>query len=279
MKNKISITINEKILRDVDSIVDNIFIRNRSQAIEHLIKKSMKETKIAIILAGDGLNNSSEKIKNRYSLKINHLTIIEHAIKKFHDTGFRTIYIVAPRETLTNIFKIVGDGSNFNVKIEYIDEEVQEGSASALKLLNGKIKTTFLVVQCDLIITNIDLLDLWNKHLQEKAIATMLICSEIQPKNQIRYGHVSLNGNKIISYCEKPLPKNLKSSIFFAGIFVSEPEILRCHGKSLEFDVFPELAKRGLLAGHISNLPHFHIHTREDLERVKKSLNEMERRK
>ena len=170
-------------------------------------------------------------------------------MKKFHDSGFKNIYIVAPHETLTNIFKIIGDGSNFNVKVEYVDEETQEGSASALKLLNGKIKTTFLVVQCDLIIDYVDLLDIWNKHIQEKAVATMLICSEVQPKNQVRYGHVSLNGNKIISYEEKPLLKNLKSSIFFAGIFVSEPEIFKCPGKSLEFNIFPDLAKRGLLAG------------------------------
>ncbi len=279
MKNKISITINEKLLRDIDSIVDNIFIRNRSQAIEYLIKKSMKETKVAVILAGDGLNSFGEKIKNRYSLKINNLTVIEHTLKKFHDSGFRSIYIIAPHETLTNIFKIVGDGSNFNVKIEYIDEEIQEGTASALKLLNGKIKTTFLVVQCDLIITHINLLELWNKHLQEKAIATILICTEVQPKNKVRYGHVSLNGNKIVSYEEKPLLKKLKSSIFFAGIFAAEPEILKYHGRSLEYELFPELAKRGSLIGYISDLPHLHIHTKEDLERVKKIINEMEKRK
>jgi len=279
MKEKISITINEKILKDIDSIVDNIFIRNRSQAIEHLIKKAMKETKIAVILAGEGLSSSGEKIKSRYSLKINNLSIIEHTLRKFHNSGFRNIYIVAPHETLTNIFKIIGDGSNYNVKIEYVDEETQEGSASALKLLNERIKTTFLVVQCDLIIDYINLLDIWNKHLQEKSVATMLICTEVQPKNKVRYGHVCLNGNKIISYEEKTPLNKLKSSIFFAGVFVAEPEILRCRGKSLEYELFPELAKRGLLIGHISDLPHLHVHTREDLERVKKIIKEREMRK
>ena len=279
MKDKISITINEKILRDIDSIVDNIIIRNRSQAIEYLIKKSMKETKVAVILAGDGLSSSNEKIKNRYSLKINIRTLIEHTIKKLHDAGFRNICIVAPHDTLTNIFKIIGDGSNFNVKIEYVDEEVQEGSASALKLLNGKIGTTFLVVQCDLIIDYIDLVELWNKHLQEKSVVTMLLCSEVQPTNKIRYGHVSLNGDKIISYDEKPSLKNLKSSIFFAGVFISEPEIFKCHGRSLELDIFPELAKRGLLAGYLSDLPHLHIHTKEDLEKTKKMIHQLEREK
>jgi len=279
MKHKISITINEKILKDVDSIVDNIVIRNRSQAIEHLIKKSMRETKTAVILAGGEVKNSGKKIKNRYALKINNRTMISHTIKKLHDTGFRTIYIIAPHDTLTNIFKTVGNGSDFNVKIEYIDEEVAEGSGYALKLLREKVKTTFLVVQCDLIIDYIDLMELWNKHLQEKAVTTLLICTEVQPKDRVKYGHVSVSGNKILSYDEKPLFNKLKSSIFFAGVFVSEPEILKCPGKSLEFDIFPELAKRGLLAGHISNLPHLHIHTNEDLKRVKKLIIEMEKRK
>lgn len=279
MKNKISITINEKILKDIDSIIDNIFIRNRSQAIEYLIKKSMKESKTAVILAGTGLKCSTDKLKNRYALKVNHATIIEKTIKKFQDSGFKNIYIIAPHEILTNIFKIVGDGSNFNVKIEYIDEENPEGSASALKLLSGKIKTTFLVVQCDIVITHIDLLELWNKHLQEKAVVTLLLCSEVQPANQVRYGHVSLNGNKITSWDEKPLLKNLKSTIFNAGIFIAEPELLKYHGKSLEFNIFPELVKRGLLSGHMSSSPHLHIHTRADLERVKKLLKELEKKK
>jgi len=92
MKKKISITINEKVLRDVDSVVDNIFIRNRSMAIEHFIKKAMKESKVAVILAGDSKSLSSEKLRNRYGLKINHLTIIEKEIKKLSDSGFKTIY-------------------------------------------------------------------------------------------------------------------------------------------------------------------------------------------
>ena len=49
-KLKISITINEKTLRDIDSIIDSIYIRNRSQAIEHLVKYALGENKTAVIL-------------------------------------------------------------------------------------------------------------------------------------------------------------------------------------------------------------------------------------
>lgn len=269
MKEKISITINDKILGDVDSIVDNIFIRNRSQAIEYLIKESLKENKIAVILAGEG-KSQDDKIKNRYALKVGHLTIIERAIRKLSDSGFKNIYIIAPHETLTHIFKIIGDGSDYNVKIEFINEEVEEGSASALKLLKGKIKTTFLVAHCDLIFDNVNLLELWQQHLQEKAVATMLVCSDIVPQGI--FGHINLDKNRVLSFIEKPAPKKTKTSIFFWGIFVAGPEIFGYRGKSLEYDVFSELAKKGLLGGQMTSVPHLHVHTREDLMKVRKKL-------
>lgn len=272
MKKKISITINDKVLRDIDSLVDNIIIRNRSQSIEYLIKKALKESKIAVILAGDSKSSSSEKLKNRYALKINHIPLIEKAIKKLGSSGFKDIYIIADHNTLTNIFKIVGDGSNYNLKIEFVDEEFSNGSASALKLLKGRIKTTFLVVQCDIIFDNVNLIELWQQHLQDKIVATLLICSNIIPGDKVLYGHVDLEGNKVLSYIEKPALSKLKSSIFFGGIFVAEPEIFSYEGRSLELDIFPELARRRLLGGKMSSTEHLHIHTYEDLAKIKKKL-------
>jgi len=273
MKQKISITINDKILRDVDFIINNIFIRNRSQAVEYLIKKALKESKIAVILAGES-KNPTNKIKHRYALKVNYLTIIERAIKKLNNSGFKNVYIVADHNTLTHIFKITGDGSDHGVKIAFIDEEVQEGTASALKLLKNRIKTTFLVVQCDIIFEEVNLLKLWNQHLQEKMIATMLVRSSIVPRNKGIYGHVKLEGNKILSYIEKPTPNKLKSSLFFGGIFVAEPEIFGYTGKSLERDVFPTVAKRGLLGGQVTSEEHLHVHTHKDLINIRKILKE-----
>ena len=52
MKQKISITIDTPVLRCIDSIIDNIYIRNRSQAIEHLVNLALGENRAAVILAG-----------------------------------------------------------------------------------------------------------------------------------------------------------------------------------------------------------------------------------
>ncbi|MBU0930141.1 MAG: hypothetical protein KJ623_03665 [Nanoarchaeota archaeon] len=273
MKNKISITINEKILRDVDGIVDNLYIRNRSQAFEYLIKNALKEDKVAVILVGEGRSNVPKRLKNRYALKINHLTLIEKAIKKLSDSGFRTIYLIANHNILTDIFKIIGNGTDRNIKIEFINEEKEEGSGQALKLLKGKIKTTFLVVQCDIVFDEVNLLELWQQHIHDKNIATISVYSSITPGNQLLFGYVNLQGNKVISYVEKPTPRSLRSTIFSGGIFVAEPEILNYPGKSLELDIFPELAKRRLLGGQIMNTEHLHIHTHEDLVRVRKKIS------
>jgi NDP-sugar pyrophosphorylase family protein len=275
MKKKISVTISDKILRDIDSLVDNIIIRNRSQSIEYLVKKSLQESKTAVILAGESKRLSEKKSKKRYALKIDHQTIIEKIIRKLADSGFRNIYIVSDHNTLTNIFKIIGDGSNYNADIEFVDEEVQEGTASALKRLKGKIKSTFLVVQCDLIIDKIDLTGLWQQHLQDKAICTLLISSSIIPQKNQTFGQISLDGQKVLSFIEKPISKSLTSTLFFWGIFLAEPELLSYNGKSLEYDVFPELAKRKLLGGKVSSIPHLHVHTPKDLANIKKLLRKL----
>lgn len=276
MKKKISITINEKILRDIDSVIDNIFIQNRSQAIEHFIKKALKETKTAVILAGSKSKGLiGKKYPSRYALKIDGQTIIEKQIKKLSESGFRNIYIVADHKVLTNIFRIIGDASDSNIKIEYVDEDEQvEGNASALKLLKGKIKTTFLVVQCDVILDNINLNEIWKQHLEDKMTATMRVCSYMTSTNKCLFGHVTMEGRKIISYDEKPASKKLTSALFFGGVFVSEPEIFSYPGKSLEYEVFPELARRRLLGGDITSLAHLHIHTYEDLLEVRRKLKQ-----
>ena len=51
MKKRITITLDEKILKNIDPVIDRIYIRNRSQAIEFLIGKTLGENKTAVVLA------------------------------------------------------------------------------------------------------------------------------------------------------------------------------------------------------------------------------------
>ena len=124
MKDKISITIDRGTLAQIDSIIDYVYIRNRSQAIEHLVNNSLGGNNTAVILAG-GKDNETKLTKNDYrsTLKIKNNSVVELAIKKLRDSGFKNIFVVARAKLLTKIFDILKDGSSFGVKIKYIEEK------------------------------------------------------------------------------------------------------------------------------------------------------------
>ena len=263
MKQKISITIDREILKRIDSVVDNVIIRNRSQAIEHLVSNSLGENRTAVILAG-GDEKSMKISENEYRITagIGKTTVIEKAIKKLRQNNFGNIFIVARSNILTSVFDILKDGSSYDVKINYIEEKESSGSASSLRLVNGKIKTSFLVVFGDIIFNKINIEELWNQHIRQNAIATLMLTTSPKPSSK---GIVKMEGIKILKFEQKP--KHSDVYIGFSSMFVTEPEILSHRGSSLEYDVFPKLAEKGLLQGHLSSEKEIHIHTKADIKK------------
>jgi len=264
MKKKISITIEEKILNDIDFMVDFIYIRNRSQAIEHLIRNSLGENKTAVILAGGP--EAKLRLDNSYrtTTKIGNKTIIEIAIKKLRENGFKNIFIVARHKILTSVFELLGEGTPYGVKINYVEEKESKGTASSLKILRGKINNTFLVVYSDIIFKKINLKEIWEDHLKLSSIATLMLTTSPLPSKK---GIVKMEGSNILKFVQKPKISDIY--LGFSSIFVTEPEILEYEGNSLENDVFPALAEKGLLKGHVSSEKEIHIHTKQDLKNLK----------
>ena len=259
-KKKISITINEKTLQDIDSIVDNIYIRNRSQAIEHLAKNALGENKTAVILLG-GDESHLRISKNDYSptAKIKNSAVIELAVKKLRENSFKTIFIIARQNLLTRLFEILKDGAEYGVKISYVEEKSSNGTADSLRLLKGRIKNNFLAVYGDILFNKINIEELWNDHIKQNAVATIMLTTSSKPSEK---GTVKVEGNKVLVFEQKPK----KSDIYlvFSPIFVSEPQIFEYSGKSLESDIFPKLAEKGLLNGHLSTQNIIKVHTAKD---------------
>ena len=264
-KTKISITINEKTLQGIESIIDNIYIRNRSQAIEHLVKNALGENKIAVILLGGSEERLKiSKIDYRPTAKIKNSSVIGLGIKKLRENNFKTIFIVARHKLLTRLFEMLKDGTEHGVRINYIEEKLSNGTADSLRLLKGKINTNFLVVYGDIIFNKINIEELWNDHIKQNAIATIMLTTSSKPSEK---GTVKVEGNKVLAFTQKPK----KSDIYlvFSPIFVTEHQIFEYSGASLEFDVFPELSKKGLLNGHLSSEKEIHIHSKKDIDNLK----------
>lgn len=261
MKTKISVTIDEHVLKDIDSIIDNITIRNRSQAIEFLAQNALGEKKSAVILSGGEESKLHIGRDYRLTARVGNSTVIERMLRTLRENGFTTVYIVARQKVLTKAFEIVKDGSNFGTTVHYVEEKQSSGSADSLQLVSGKINKDFLVVYGHVLFDKINLEELWNQHLRQHSIATLLLTTAANPREK---GTVIMEGSKILDFVQKPRKTDVH--LVFSAMFIASPDIFPfCH-KSLEYDAFPKLAKQGLLRGHLSAAKETHVHTAQDLK-------------
>ncbi len=265
MKKKISITVAEKLIEEVDSLIDNIYIRNRSQAVEMLLDKALGENKEAVILSGGP--EAALKIGKEYRVtaKIGQSSVIELSLRKLREEGFSKVHIIARHNVIREIFDVVQNGSRYGVSVDYITETDSQGTADSLRLAKGKVTKSFLVVYGDIIFNDVTIEELWNTHLKMKGLATLMLTTTPTPNKK---GVVKIEGSKILEFEQKPKASDIY--LGFSSIFVAQPEILEYPGKSLEEDVFPLLAKKGLLEGHLSANKELHVHSLEDSARISK---------
>lgn len=144
--------------------------------------------------------------------------ILEHIILKAKKEGFRnfTISIHYLGELISNYF---GDGSEFGVNIDYVEEDKPLGTAGSLSLLPAIPEEPIIVVNGDILSEN-SLKHLLDFHLENKSFATMAVGDYVW---EHPYGVVEIIDNQIMSYTEKP---TLISKIN-AGIYVLDPEAVR----------------------------------------------------
>ncbi|MBI2546244.1 hypothetical protein HYV81_03625 [Candidatus Woesearchaeota archaeon] len=264
MKQKISITLDEHAIKEIDSTVDNIYIRNRSQAIEHLVKTALGENKTAVILAGGPEEQLKTKGEFCFSLPVRGSSLIEGMVKKFREHRFKAIYVIGRHAVITRIFELLKDGSSYGVKITYIEEKHSKGTADSLRLLKGKVSGTFLTVYCDIYFNRINLDEVWKDHLKQGSLCTLMLTTSSKPSEK---GTVIVEGTKILQFIQKPKQSDIY--LVFSPIFAAEPEIFDYPGTSLEQDVFPALAEKGLLYGHMSSEKEIHVRSREEAGRVR----------
>ncbi len=264
MKKKVSMTIEQKLLDEARSLIDGIRVRNISQAVEYLMSKALGDEKVAVVLAG-----GPEKVwrvghEYRCTAKLGSGTVAEELVKRFRFYGFTKIFVVAHDALLTKIFETLGDGGQFGVRIEYVKDVNSKGSADGLRLLKGKINRNFLAVFGDMYF-DMDLNALWRSHLANVASATLTLIGYEKPTEK---GVVKMEGDRIVEFVQKP--QKTKGNICFEPIFAVGPEVFEYPGASLENDVFPAMAGKGVIFGHVTSGTIVNINTMADLKRARK---------
>lgn len=117
-------------------------------------------------------------------IPINGKPMLEHVILKLKDAGFRQI-VINIHHLGQQIIDFLATNNNFGVQIDISDErgyllDTGGGIKNVAQLLQGN--EPFLVHNVD-IMSDIDLRDLYNRHLQMKPLATLLVSK----RNTSRY--------------------------------------------------------------------------------------------
>ncbi len=278
MKDRITLTLDSSLMREVDKTIDGFRIKNRSHAVELLLMKALgnHSPKKAVILAA----SKGKKLRPftyetpKPLIKIHDKPILQYNIELLRNFGIKDIILVVGylKEKIINYF---GDGSKFGVRISYTEQDPNElpGTAGSLRSIKSELNSTFLLMYGDNLY-DLDLRDFYIFHKSNNAEITVGL-KNIITENLSKYGIAQLRGNQIINFNEKS--SKAKNGLVNAGIFLIEPNIFQLIPKNgfsmLEKDVFPKLVKQEKLFGYIFDGNWFDIRDMNSYELALKKWN------
>lgn len=168
--------------------------------------------------------------------------ILEGILESFMEQGFRRFFLSVNymAEVIKDYF---GDGSQWGVRIEYLQETERLGTAGALSMLPERPSLPLIVMNGDLI-TKANFVAMLDFHQEHQATATMAVR---EYELQVPYGVVTVDGVRIAAIEEKPVHR------FFVngGIYVLDSDALDFIPLGTFFDMptlFQDLGSRGFKA-------------------------------
>lgn len=149
-------------------------------------------------------------------LKVGGKPLLEIIVEKFIEDGFSN-FLISINYKGDMIRSHFGDGSQWGVIIDYIEEDERLGTAGALSLIE-KPELPFIVMNGDLL-TSLNMGQLLDFHLNQETKATMCVRKYEQ---KVPYGVVNCDKQRLLSIEEKPI----QQMFINAGIYVLDPEAL-----------------------------------------------------
>lgn len=161
-------------------------------------------------------------------LHIGNKPILEIILEQCINYGFNNFYF-SVNYLKNQIIDYFGDGSKWNVNIDYIEEVNSLGTAGALGLIDDALNEPILVLNGD-VLSRVDYKSLLNFHHEYGSDGT--VCS-IEYLSRIPYGVLNLEGSTVTSFSEKPIiPYQVN-----AGIYVLNPTLLKMIPKNEPLDM------------------------------------------
>ena len=175
--------------------------------------------KVVILAGGYGtrisdFDNKESILKPKPMIEIGGKPILWHILKIYSSYGINDFVICCgyKGEQIKEYFNNI-DSTPWN--IELVDTGIHTMTGGRVKRIQNNIDGTFCVTYGDGL-SNVNINDLITFHREKKSVATL---TAVHPPE--RYGLISLNGDHVTEFREKPN----ETSWVNGGFFVFEPEI------------------------------------------------------
>jgi UDP-N-acetylglucosamine diphosphorylase/glucosamine-1-phosphate N-acetyltransferase len=182
----------------------------------------MATTKAVILAAGEGSRmRPLTYTRPKVMLPLAGKPILEHLILEMRQAGIKEFVIVVGYhdEQIRNYF---GDGSKWNVDIQYSSQQKQLGTGDALRMVGNLIDGNFLVANGDIVINHRDILQLSNHPGSTMGV--------IELENVSGLGVIETKDGKVVRLHEKSA--NPPSHLANAGLYAFTPAILEAINKT-----------------------------------------------
>jgi dTDP-glucose pyrophosphorylase len=179
------------------------------------------------------------KILPKPLIPIGEIPIVEHIMNRFNRYGSKDFFLIVNHKK--NMIKAYFSELEKEYVINYIDEDKPLGTGGGLSLLKGKIDTTFILSNCDILIEE-DYEKIYKFHKKEQNLITM-VCSLKNIK--IPYGVIEVSENgEIENMKEKPE----LSFITNTGMYIVEAKVIEELEKNIAIG-FPNIIEKYKQAG------------------------------
>ncbi|WP_117168491.1 sugar phosphate nucleotidyltransferase [Paraliobacillus sediminis] len=236
-------------------------------------KKKTLQLPVVIMAGGFGTRlYPYTRILPKPLIPIGDIPIAEHIINRFHEEGSKDFHLIVNHKK--NMIKAYFNEIDRDYNVYYADENEPLGTGGGLSLLKGKINSTFVLTNCDILIEE-DYEKIYNYHKKEGNLVTM-VCSLKNIK--IPYGVVEIGDNgEIESMKEKP-----EFSFFTnTGMYIVEAKVIEEleENKSIGFpDIIEKYQQNGEKIGvfPISEQAWLDMGQLDEMEKMRKRLEKNE---
>ena len=147
----------------------------------------------------------------------------------------------------TAVRNVLGDGSQYGLRLRFIEEPEPRGTAGALKYAEDFLDERFLMLNGD-VLTDLDLTAQIAQHDATGAVGTLALVAVADPT---AYGLVRLHDDQSVKeFVEKPSADQIDTKLISAGAYVLERAVLDLipadRNVSIEREVWPQLVGDGL---------------------------------